>query len=226
MLSPMRTAYAVTWQEESGPTRSGKLELGPAAVILEGWEGDADAGVEIPYSELANVGLERESDSDFDLVLELQSGGEIKIAGLAEPEILGALSDAIAAARGAESLDRVLVIVPLQPGSAERAAEILTHGPPFDPETLGLDRHEVYLTDEEAVFVFETVSQATFDRLVSDASLWAAAAAWNDLVAAPPRLAVDAYSWRRSRDDAAPDLVSFAATPGPGDSEGGDLYAP
>ena len=222
----MQTAYAVTWQEGSGSARMGKLELGPAAIVLEGWEADTGAGVEIPYSQLAHVALEGGSDAEPELVLELQSGAQIRIAGLAEPEILGALSDAIAAARGAASLSRVLVIVPLQPGSAERAAELLTNGPPFDPEALGLDRHEVHLTDEEAVFVFETVSQATFDRLVADASLWAAAAAWNDLIAAPPRLAVDAYSWKRSRDGAEGDLVSFAATPGPGDSEGGDLYAP
>ena len=226
MLSAMRTAYAVTWQDQTGETHAGKLQLSSSSVVLEGWAGDAEKRVEIAYSELARVGIERESHPDSELTLELASGSTIRIAGLAEPEILGALSDAIAAARGAASLSRVLVIVPLQPGSAERAAELLTNGPPFDPEALGLDRHEVFLTDEEAVFAFETVSQATFDRLVSDASLWAAAAAWNDLIAAPPRLAVDAYSWKRSRDGAEGDLVSFAATPGPGDSEGGDVYAP
>jgi hypothetical protein len=226
MLSAMRTAYAVTWQDETGETHAGKLQLSSSSVILEGWAGDAEKRVEIPYLQLAHVGLERESDVESELVLEVLGGGQVRIAGLAEPEILGALSDAIAAARGAASVSRMLVIVPLQPGSAERAAELLTNGPPFDPEALGLDRHEVYLTDEEAVFVFETMSRATFDRLVSDASLWAAAAAWNDLIAGPPRLAVDAYSWKRSRDGAEGDLVSFAATPGPGDSEGGDIYAP
>lgn len=220
----MRTAYAVTWQDESGVSYSGKLELDPAAVVLEGWNGDAPADVRIPYAQLAHVGLERAPDREPELVLELEGGRVYRIAGLAEPEILGAISDEITAARGAQAINRALVIVPLQPGCAGRAAELLTNGPPFDPEALGLDRHEVYVTDEEAVFVFETVSQATFERLVSDASLWAAAAAWNDLIAAPPRLAVDAYSWTRSNEGAVD--LSFAATPGPGDSEGGDVYAP
>ena len=28
--------------------------------------------------------------------------------------------------------------------------------PPFDPEALGLDRHQVFLTASEAVFIFES----------------------------------------------------------------------
>jgi hypothetical protein len=47
------------------------------------------------------------------------------------------------------------------------------------------------------------------------------AAAWEDLVEGPPRIAEDAYSWIRRH---VPDDVSFAPTPGPGDSDGGDLF--
>ena len=45
--------------------------------------------------------------------------------------------------------------------------------------------------------------------------------AWKDLVAGPPRLADDVYSWLRPH---VPDDVSFAPTPGQGDSDGGDLF--
>ena len=33
---------------------------------------------------------------------------------------------------------------------------LLADGPPFDPEALGLDRHQVFLTATEAIFVFES----------------------------------------------------------------------
>ena len=59
------------------------------------------------------------------------------------------------------------------------------------------------------------------DRLLSDDRLWAAAAAWKDVVAGPPRLAEDAYSWSRPKRT---DFVSFEPTPGPGDSDGGDVF--
>lgn len=49
------------------------------------------------------------------------------------------------------------------------------------------------------------------------------AGAWREYVAGEPRLAEDAYSWTRSD---VPEGVSFAPTPGPGDSDGGDLYPP
>ena len=53
----------------------------------------------------------------------------------------------------------------------------------------------MFLTDQEAVFVFEADDPGAAERLSADGSLWSAAAAWKDLVAGPPRLADDAYSW-------------------------------
>ena len=49
------------------------------------------------------------------------------------------------------------------------------------------------------------------------------AAAWRPCLAGAPRIADDAYAWSRSRPEPG---VSYAATPGPGDSERGDLFAP
>ena len=118
-------------------------------------------------------------------------------------------------------MSRAVVVVPLQEGASRRAAELLREGPPFDPEDVGLERHHVFLTDQEAVFVFEADDPGAAERLAANGNLWSAAAAWKELVAGPPRLADDAYSWLRPH---VPDDVSFAATPGPGDSDGGDLF--
>jgi hypothetical protein len=114
-----------------------------------------------------------------------------------------------------------VVVLPLVEGAADRAAELLRGGPPFDPDEVGLGRHQVFLTESEAIFLFEAESSMAGDRLLSEDRLWAAAAAWKELVAGPPRLAEDAYSW--SRVERA-DYVSFAPTPGPGDSDGGDVF--
>ena len=116
---------------------------------------------------------------------------------------------------------RAVLVLPLIEGAQQRAAELLRNGPPFDPGEIGLGGHHVFLTENEAVFLFESDSPGAAERLLSTSRLWAAAAAWKDLVAGPPRLADNAFSWVRARDD---DQLSFAGTPGPGYSEGGDVF--
>ena len=120
-------------------------------------------------------------------------------------------------------MSRLVIVVPLHQGEADHAQALLRKGPPFDPDAAGLERHHVFLTDHEAVFVFEADAHDAVVRLASDPTLWEAVAGWTDLVAGPPRLAKDVYSWVRSH---ASEVVSFASTPGPGDSEGGDVYTP
>ena len=63
---------------------------------------------------------------------------------------------------------------------ASAAAQLLRSGPPFDPEEVGLDRHHVFLTDEEAVFVFEADDLEAAERLIGGETFWKAAAAWKD----------------------------------------------
>jgi len=116
---------------------------------------------------------------------------------------------------------RAVLVLPLVEGAQERVAELLWQGPPFDPDEVGLGRHQVFLTEREAVFLFEAEEPGVAERLLSSSRLWAAAAAWKDLVAGPPRLADDAFSWVRAQEN---DQLSFEGTPGPGYSEGGDLY--
>ena len=52
-------------------------------------------------------------------------------------------------------MSRLVVIVPLREGTLEKARSLLAQGPPFDLEATDFDRHEVYLTDHEVVFVYE-----------------------------------------------------------------------
>jgi hypothetical protein len=77
---------------------------------------------------------------------------------------------------------------------------LLEVGPPFDPErTPGLDRHEVFLTPHEAVFVFESpLGAEALEPLLAAPELWHAAAAWAEHLAGPPRIAENVYAWTRS----------------------------
>jgi hypothetical protein len=117
----------------------------------------------------------------------------------------------------------MVVVVPVKESAREQMRALVAKGPPFDVRSSGLDAHHVFLTEREAIFVFEAADRAALERLVANVELWAAAEAWREYVAGEPRIAEDAYSWTRSD---VPEGVSFAPTPGPGDSEGGDVYPP
>jgi hypothetical protein len=120
-------------------------------------------------------------------------------------------------------MSRIAVVLPLRRGARARAEELLEEGPPADPEAAGLESHEVLVTDDEVVFLFEAPDQHLLDRLVAEASARIVAGTWKDLVAAAPRVAATAYTWRRAGPE---ENLSWASTPGPGDSEGGDVFAP
>ena len=120
-------------------------------------------------------------------------------------------------------MSRLTIVVPLQQGARERARALLAAGPPFDPRAAGLERHHAFVTDDEAIFVFESEDEDAVARLAEDPGMWAAAAGWSELVAGPPRIAEDVYSWARTHPS---ESLSFTSTPGPGDSEGGDVFPP
>lgn len=96
-------------------------------------------------------------------------------------------------------MERLCVTARLKPGAAERAAELVASGPPFDPGELGLSRHAVYLSDREVAFVFEAPEvEWLVEELVNDPVRSAAFGAWTPLLEGAPRLAREAYFWRRT----------------------------
>lgn len=119
-------------------------------------------------------------------------------------------------------MTRVAVILPLVEGSGDRARTLLAAGPPLDPKTWELDEYHVFATDTEVVFVFEASGAGALELFAADSSLWAAE--WPEILAGKPQIASDVYSWSRPPDEGTG--VVFEATPGPGDSEGGDVFGP
>jgi hypothetical protein len=95
-------------------------------------------------------------------------------------------------------MSRIAVVAPLKYGAQVEARALIAAGPPFDPALTPLDVHAVYLTGDEAVFVFEGPdARAVVEHLVNEASVWKAALAWRRCLAGRPRIAEDVYGWSR-----------------------------
>jgi hypothetical protein len=92
-------------------------------------------------------------------------------------------------------MTRLVVVAPLKPGAEARARELLDEGPPFDLEGSSFDSHEVFVTPQEVVFVFE--GSETLDLDAGDPVLARAAEAWAECLDGRPRIARPAFSWKR-----------------------------
>jgi hypothetical protein len=63
---------------------------------------------------------------------------------------------------------------------------------------VGLDRHHVFVTEREALFVFEGPGACeTLERVLRNTRVLRAAARWRECLAGPPRVAEETYAWRR-----------------------------
>ena len=97
-------------------------------------------------------------------------------------------------------MSRLVVVAPLKPGGADRARELLDEGPPFDLEASRFDAHEVFVTPNEAVFVFDGGESSEALKLTAeDPAVWRAAKAWAECLDGRPRIAREAFSWKRGR---------------------------
>ncbi len=95
-------------------------------------------------------------------------------------------------------MQRVAVVAKLKPESAEKARTLVENGPPFDPSTLGFERHHVYVSEDTAVFVFEGANVNALVKQLADADgARQALAAWEPLLEGLPQLAGEAYFWQR-----------------------------
>jgi hypothetical protein len=195
----MQITYAVTWQGSDG-LRSGRLELGPDALRLEGRNGRGPDAKVVRYDDVRELRLARSSGDRLHgrptLLLELSDGSELKVASVAQPGIVAELADRLGSLTGQQNgVERQALVVPLRPGTQAEAEALLSRGPPFDPEDFGLQRHEVFLTDSEVVFVFEGRSDVFRDHVAAERTIWTAAEAWRPLIAGPIRLGLQAYAW-------------------------------
>ena len=97
----MRTSYGVVWREGSLPLASGKLELLPRAVRLDGMVGSVPTTRQIPYGLLSEIRIGRSALDRIDgrptLVLASRSGNHYAIASVTQAGVIAEIAERLAA---------------------------------------------------------------------------------------------------------------------------------
>lgn len=213
------------WREGSLPIGSGKLELLATALRLDGMAGGRPAARQITYESLTTVRVGRSATERISgrpsLILERRNGLPITIASISQPGVVAEIAERLAAAGlGAAALRRTVFVAPLVEGAHDPVRMLLTAGPPFELAETALDRHEVFLTPSEVVFVFESrLGIGALEPLLAKPELWRSAAAWRDHLAGPPRIAEDVYSWSRPAGGADQSLLPPGMRNGGGEQD-------
>jgi hypothetical protein len=105
-------------------------------------------------------------------------------------------------------MEQIAIVARLKSGAEPRAADLIAHGPPFDPAGSGLEQHTVYLSADEVLFIFEGHEvEWIVDGLVDEPFHWPLLAAledWRPLLEGQPRIARPLFSWKREVLDGAP----------------------
>jgi hypothetical protein len=100
-------------------------------------------------------------------------------------------------------MEQLAIVARLKPGTEAEAARLIEQGPPFEIGESGLERHTVYLSASEVVFVFEGPEvEWIVDSMIEDPfrpRLSDAFASWRDVVEGEPRIARPAYRWQEDR---------------------------
>ena len=206
----LASTYAVVWQEPGGPLFAGELALARGRLALEGSGPDGSlASLGIPYGDLAGVRVGRAPAERLNglacIILERRAAPPISIGPVSGTGAVFDVGRALAEliSERAAGYGRSTIVVPIRPDKAARVRELIAQGPPFDPAATSLERHEVYLTDREVIFLFEGPDVQTFAReLVRSPAAWRAAAAWKDCIAGRPVAADQVYSWTRRGESA------------------------
>ncbi len=95
-------------------------------------------------------------------------------------------------------MNRLAIVARLKPGTRRRAAELVAEGPPFQLRDSGFERHAVYLSGDEVVFVFEGPgAEYLVQDIVNDPVRSARFSAWAPLLDGRPELAREVFNWSR-----------------------------
>ena len=177
------------WREPDGQTYLGRLTLGPRTLRLEGREPDGPAvDRQIGYEEVRSLRVGSSGPGRLDgrptLVVERADGQYLIASAGMGAGIVQELVERIAELRLAGPR-RAILVAPLKAGAGDRVRELAGHGPPFAPADTALTRHQLLLTDQEAIFVFEAQSEEGLKAVLNQVDIWAAAVTWQDLVDGP-----------------------------------------
>ncbi|HEU5244318.1 MAG TPA: hypothetical protein VFU33_07950 [Gaiellaceae bacterium] len=204
----MHERFAVVFRD--GEIESaGALEVEQDRLLLLGRADECVLELEIPVSELSEVRVGRRRNERLNgyptLLLERASMPPVQVAPLGVA-LLPEIADLLVSLARRKGGNELTVSVPLKPGCLGRARKLLRQGPPLDPSALGLDLHEVYLLEGEAVFVFRGGDvHAQIGKAIRHPAVWRAGLAWQRCFAGPPQIVdlaqlelevAPAYRWK------------------------------
>jgi hypothetical protein len=193
--------YAVTWRNGNGTVHSGKAELRGHALRLEAVDGDVE---DVRYEQLTGVSMARTAAARIagrqTLVLELRDGSPLRIASVSQLGIISELAERLAELHLGQVLarNRIVVVIPLRGGVLDEVRSLVDKGPPFDLDQAGIRQHQVFLTDQEAVFFFDTCEDMSLSTLFDDPNVWAAATVWGEFADGPARIGEESFSWSKA----------------------------
>ncbi len=106
------------------------------------------------------------------------------------------LAAAVGKLQGHPNAKKLAIVVPIAEGQRETVRAFLAEGPPFDLAGAGIDRHEVFLTEDEVIFVFGAPDGLpTLERILAEPEFWDVVSSWERIVSAPPRAADIIFDW-------------------------------
>jgi hypothetical protein len=96
-------------------------------------------------------------------------------------------------------MERIAIVARLRKGTAVRAHDLVAAGPPYDLGNSGIERHSIYISSGEAVFVFEgNEIEWIVDELI-DARFYRelqhALDQWRAIIDGTPRIAHERFAW-------------------------------
>jgi hypothetical protein len=192
----MRLAYGVVWYTGESAER-GRLVIGSDSLRLLD-DGEPDAVLrELRFDDIHALEVRGVADGRMTVALHARGDERVEIESNVERWLLSDLFEKAFFHRliAGRPRDRLLVSIRLRPGAREAALELLRAGPPFALTGTAIAGHDVFIVDDEVLFVFETDEHG--DPGEQATQLADAAMAWRDLVL-DVRVADRVYSWART----------------------------
>jgi hypothetical protein len=196
------SSYAAIWAEAEDAPASGCVALADEGLTLTGGRAVGEARL-VRYADVLGVEIVRDRSLRLNgyptLRIERRGAPPLRVSTIGLG-VLGELKELLASAIAKEQAQLVGIVVPLRKRALADAAALIEQGPPFDLEALGVQRHDVLLSEREVIFLFEgTQLDETMQRLLHDPSVWQAASGWARVIAGPPRLAEQRLGWHSGR---------------------------
>jgi len=186
--------YPVVFRTEEDGQVAGALVITDHDIVLSG-RGRGKGSIErtIPCADIERARIGHEPGERLNghatVVLDRRGGTPVLIAPYGV-QLLHEIHELLAAlgSHRSPAAARVDLVVPLKPGSRERARELVADGPPF--ELSGFAEHQVYLGADDVVFSFAGPEvERAVQQAMTRPEVWRAGIAWRRCIAGRPEAA-------------------------------------